>query len=717
MSFPMDDVKSTISDLPEEVLLEVFSYLTHFDIFQNVRNVCVGWKHLSECACLWKCIDVRKVIQPFGSRCYDDEIEREIKLFESWLEAISCHVLSLYIGYNFDWFVRFVQNNPLIVFPKVTKLEIALTNFDTDDIITKLFPNVRDLSLQFDIATIDDFLHTLQNVYILRNLECIELSCGINYLSSNDTEENEITRAFKRFLQSRPNLTHITSNILTNSSVKALLSYCQKLEYLDIGWCVLVNIAAFDSMPFKHSLVTLNMDYTHIDEQCLKIITQNAPNLRHLSLKRSDGVYEITDVGLSYVGTHCTKLETLNIDRYAKATGRNLTNVGIDYIARGCKHLKVLAVRNCNGITDEGIQSIAEHCHNMSILKVGGCTGITGTGVKYLAYGCRSLRHVEFDGCIKVTYKCINHLIVNCIWLETVILDSRNINTLKFKNFLLADNCLSSQGFVRNDRQIKHNLCLQGEVKSSPSTNFLKLLNYFKSLTIINEHMTNVNAVASNHISADKTASKSSVNTLENASCKNTEGTDIIPQALKINNGIQDTAPRHSHMRILRLNFCPNIGDDSVKEIADFCPELRELYLSETFLITDTSIQYLLKKCVILEVLDISGGQTLTKSALTDNVLISIGNYGKNLQQLTIHNNDKITIFGIRELLRTSTSLKSVSFTARHKRKTRLGISLHDCESIVEELGKYNATLKRDIELNNQGLYVISIIIKNNCQM
>ena len=53
MSFPMDDVKSTISDLPEEVLLEVFSYLTHFDIYQNVRNVCVGWKHLSECACLW----------------------------------------------------------------------------------------------------------------------------------------------------------------------------------------------------------------------------------------------------------------------------------------------------------------------------------------------------------------------------------------------------------------------------------------------------------------------------------------------------------------------------------------------------------------------------------------------------------------------------------------------------------------------------------------
>jgi hypothetical protein len=38
----------------------------------------------------------------------------------------------------------------LITFPKVTKLEIELRNFDTDDIITKLFPNVRDLSLQCD---------------------------------------------------------------------------------------------------------------------------------------------------------------------------------------------------------------------------------------------------------------------------------------------------------------------------------------------------------------------------------------------------------------------------------------------------------------------------------------------------------------------------------------------------------------------------------------
>ena len=83
MSFPMDDVKPTISDLPEEVLLEVFSYLTHFDIFQNVRNVCVGWKHLSECACLWKCIDVRKKIPQFKFHCYIDEIEREIKFIES----------------------------------------------------------------------------------------------------------------------------------------------------------------------------------------------------------------------------------------------------------------------------------------------------------------------------------------------------------------------------------------------------------------------------------------------------------------------------------------------------------------------------------------------------------------------------------------------------------------------------------------------------------
>jgi hypothetical protein len=159
MSFPMDDVKSTISDLPEEVLLEV--------LYQNVRNVCVGWKHLSECACLWKCIDVRKRIPQFKFHCYIDEIEREIKFIESWLQTISCHVLNLNIRNNFDWFVRFVQTNPLIAFPKVTKLEIELRDFDTDDIITKLFPNLRDLSLQCDEWFIDDVLNTL---YIIAKL-------------------------------------------------------------------------------------------------------------------------------------------------------------------------------------------------------------------------------------------------------------------------------------------------------------------------------------------------------------------------------------------------------------------------------------------------------------------------------------------------------------------------------------------------------------------
>ena len=202
MSFPMDDVKSTISDLPEEVLLEVFSYLTHFDIYQNVRNVCVGWKHLSECASLWKCIDVRKEIQLLSSRCCGVEIEREMKLFESWLEAISCHVLSLYIGYNFDWFVRFVQNNPLIVFPKVTKLQIELMYFRLDNdnggCITKLFPNLRDLSLQFGFELIEVVLHAIRNVYILRNLECIELNCDMYYISSGNVENIAILKVLPK---------------------------------------------------------------------------------------------------------------------------------------------------------------------------------------------------------------------------------------------------------------------------------------------------------------------------------------------------------------------------------------------------------------------------------------------------------------------------------------------------------------------------------------
>ena len=838
MSFPMAEVKPTISDLPEEILLEVFSYLTHFDIYQNIRNVCVGWKILSECACLWKCIDMGKEIELLGFYCYSNDLESKMKVMKSWLEVKSCHMLSLDIGHNFDWFVRCVQNNLLIAFPKVTKLQIDLPNFDIDGIITKFFPNVRDLRLKCDMKFVGNVFNTLN---ILRNLECIELSFvpPVN-APLYDTECDNINEKFETLFQFRPNLTRIKADILTCSSVKALLSNCQMLEYLDIEYCINLDSEAFDSMPMKYSLLTLNMDNTYLDDKCLKIITQNAPNLRHLSLQRC--VY-VTDVGFSYVGTHCTTLETLIVNKDAYSNGRNITNVGVDSIARGCEHLKVFVAKYCQGITDEGIQSIAEHCRNMSILKVTGCTGITGTGVEYLAYGCLSLRHVEFDECVKVTSKSVNHLIVNCIWLETVKFDSCNfIYTLKFKNFLFADNSISSQGFVGNDQQIIRNLSLQDVVNSGNTTDVVNITNNTsaniddetvlvttatngntlifpqtisshenivtnentvastisadenivtnentvastisadenivtnkntvastistnETTTLINEHKTNMKAVTSNYISADKTTidtvqvvsnklstadkqfitnsmnvdnrstkfelkaansscqrkheikltSKSNVNTLKNASCKNTEVADIIPQTLKINYRMQDTLPRHSHMCILHLSFCPNIGDDSVKEIADFCPDLREVYFSGTFLITDASIQYLLKKCVYLKVLDISGGSTLAKSTFTDKVLISVANYGNNLQELLIHKNNKITILGIRKLLQTSTSLKSVSLTEMYCTKSRLGISLDDCDWIVEELGKNNVMLN-----HNKISHVISIIIKNNCWM
>jgi hypothetical protein len=675
-------------------------------------------------------------------------------------------------------------------------------------------------------------------------------------------ECDNINENFETLFQFRPNLTRIKADILTCSSVKALLSNCQMLEYLDIEYCINLDSEAFDSMPMKYSLLTLNMDNTYLDDKCFKIITQNAPNLRYLSLQRC--VY-VTDVGFSYVGTHCTKLETLIVNKDAYSNGRNITNVGVDSIARGCEHLKVFVAKYCQGITDEGIQSIAEHCRNMSILKVTGCTGITGTGVEYLAYGCLSLRHVEFDECVKVTGKSVNHLIVNCIWLETVKFDSCNfIYTLKFKNFLFADNSISPQGFVGNDQQIIRNLSLQDVVNSGNTTDVVNITNNTsaniddetvlvttatngntlifpqttgisshenivtnentvastisadeknivtnentvastisadenivtnkntvastistdenivtnentvvstistdETTTLLNEHKTNMKAVTSNYISADKTTidtvqvvsnklstadkqfitnsmnvdnrstkfdlkvansscqrkheikltSKSNVNTVKNASCKNTEVADIqvIPQTLKIKYRMQDTSPRHSHMHILHLSFCPNIGDDSVKEIADFCPDLREVYFSGTFLITDASIQYLLRKCVYLKVLDISGGSTLAKSTFTDKVLISVANYGNNLQELLIHKNNKITILGIRKLLQTSTSLKSVSLTEMYCTKSRLGISLDDCDWIVEELGKNNVMLK-----HNKISHVISIIIKNNCWM
>lgn len=107
-------------------------------------------------------------------------------------------------------------------------------------------------------------------------------------------------------------------------------------------------------------------------------------------------------------------------------------------------------------------------------------------------------------------------------------------------------------------------------------------------------------------------------------------------------------SPRvHSKLRVLNMGMCSRINDRCLRQIATFCPDLRELYITGCYKAKDLGISYIAQGCQQLKVLDMSTGTT-KQMRLTDQSLVSIATHCKSLRQLNIMKNDLMTHDGLR---------------------------------------------------------------------
>lgn len=70
-------------------------------------------------------------------------------------------------------------------------------------------------------------------------------------------------------------------------------------------------------------------------------------------------------------------------------------------------------------------------------------------------------------------------------------------------------------------------------------------------------------------------------------------------------------SPRvHSKLRVFNMGMCSRINDRCLRQIATFCPDLRELYITGCYKAKDLGISHIAQGCQQLKVLDISTGTT-----------------------------------------------------------------------------------------------------------
>ena len=63
---------------------------------------------------------------------------------------------------------------------------------------------------------------------------------------------------------------------------------------------------------------------------------------------------------------------------------RNMTDVGISYLAQGCIHLQSINIESCYQLTDASIAAIGETCKGLTSSDMSGNRNMTDVGVASL---------------------------------------------------------------------------------------------------------------------------------------------------------------------------------------------------------------------------------------------------------------------------------------------------------------------------------------------
>ncbi|RHZ77061.1 hypothetical protein Glove_186g147 [Diversispora epigaea] len=146
---------------------------------------------------------------------------------------------------------------------------------------------------------------------------------------------------------------------ITGHSIYKIAQSCQKLRYLNIGFCGNITDDFIYKIVEACKLELLSCH--NITDNSVNILLQLIHNLEYLEL---DQCGFITDSSICNIANFCPKLEHLDIGAC------DVSDTSICNIVRSCKKLKYLDIRCCRHITDKVIDGISQHCFNLEFLSM-----------------------------------------------------------------------------------------------------------------------------------------------------------------------------------------------------------------------------------------------------------------------------------------------------------------------------------------------------------
>ncbi|GLH12181.1 hypothetical protein R5R35_008678 [Gryllus longicercus] len=381
------DEKKNINDLPDEILVEIFSYLSVEDLVLQVRHVSNRWGEVVKDSRLWKHLTYRPAYRYTESHIID------------FLKQAP----------NLRWFVP----------------QYRYTTGRLLEAVIKYCKNIRELELCISKS---DYCLVEKLVLECRNVEYLSI-IGDDFAETNALQI--ISKCTK--LKSLRLIGYVTTqkrNIFVDIS-----RGCPSLERLDLRYLTHYNNEDLERLlkQKKNTIISLYLYCCNEGQKCsLPVIFESCPRLQLLHVNGHGGGPYADDFAsfknmrnlktLSMLDFRCSNVNSVS-EYFETGSVYNLVNLDLSSfenfgkrlaqaIFTKCSNLQDLNLGDCRKLTDECLESIG-NLRNLENLHMDGCEAITDNGVTYIVR-CTKLKYLNLNDCDKITNEsfllCCMHL-------------------------------------------------------------------------------------------------------------------------------------------------------------------------------------------------------------------------------------------------------------------------------------------------------------------
>ncbi|KAL8234948.1 hypothetical protein R6Q59_021048 [Mikania micrantha] len=407
---------------------------------------------------------------------------------------------------------------------------------------------------------------------------------------------------------------------------------CHLLEKLDISHCPSISnkgVSAIAQSCPKLSSLTLE-SCKNIGNEGLQAIARGCPNLQSIAIKDCPNV---GDQGVATLLSSLSsvlkkvKLQALNITNFSLAVighyGKSITNLALIGLqtagqkgfwamgnSKGLQSLTSLTVISCYGVTDLSLDAIGKGCGFLKQMLIKKCCFVSDKGLISFTEAAESLECLHLEECNGISQQGIlgalksklkSLTVVKCMGVKDFGQETRDTTECGSLRSLTIRDCM---GFGNTNLAIFGKFCSQLQNLELSGLCGITDSGLFPVLENCQAGLVKVNL----------------------SNCLNLTNKVVVDLA-SIHGGT---------LKVLNLEGCRRITDDSLASVADYCLLLNDLDVSKCC-ITDNGLSYLSEGVQLdLQILSVSGCSKISNKSAPFLKKLGSTLVGLNIQQCNL---------------------------------------------------------------------------------